>query len=76
MILSMVPPMAPLLMPMRMAAGAASVVEVVIALSLLLASIMVVWKLAGKIYEQVLLRRGSRIVWRDALSLLRRAPRS
>jgi ABC-2 type transport system permease protein len=76
MILSTVPLIAPLLMPMRMAAGAPSVVEVVIAMTLLLATIMVVWKLAGKIYEQVLLRRGSRIAWRDALSLLRPASRS
>ena len=71
-ILSMIPPIAPLLMPMRMAAGAASVAEVAIALVLLWATIMIVWKLAGKIYEQVLLRRGSRISWRDAFVLLRR----
>ena len=73
-IMSMIPPIAPLLMPMRMAAGAASVAEVVLALVLLAAAIVAVWKIAGKIYEQVLLRRGSRIAWRDALSLLR--PRS
>jgi ABC-2 type transport system permease protein len=72
-ILSLIPPMAPFLMPMRMAAGAASVVEVVVAMVLLLAATFTVWKLAGKVYEQVLLRRGSRIAWRDALSLLRRA---
>ncbi len=70
-IMSMIPPIAPLLMPMRMAAGAASVAEIAIALVLLAAAIVGVWKLAGKIYEQVLLRRGSRISWRDALSLLR-----
>lgn len=70
-IMSMIPPIAPLLMPMRMAAGAASVAEVVLALVLLGAAIVAVWKIAGKIYEQVLLRRGSRIAWRDALSLLR-----
>ena len=72
-ILSLIPPIAPFLMPMRMAAGAASVVEVVVAMALLLAATFAVWKLAGKVYEQVLLRRGSRIAWRDALSLLRRA---
>mgnify|MGYP001495192614 CR=1 FL=1 len=71
-IMSMIPPIAPLLMPMRMAAGAASVAEVVLALVLLAAAIVAVWKIAGKIYEQVLLRRGSRIAWRDALSLLGR----
>jgi ABC-2 type transport system permease protein len=58
---------------MRMAAGAASVLEVVIALVLLAAATVAVWQLAGRIYEQVLLRRGSRIPWRDALALLRRS---
>ena len=72
-VLSVIPPVAPFLMPMRMAAGAASVVEVVLALVLLVATTVVVWKLAGKIYEQVLLRRGSRIPWREALALLQRS---
>jgi len=71
-VLSLIPPITPLLMPMRMAAGAASVVEVVVSLVLLLASIFAAWKLAGRIYEQVLLRRGSRISWRDASALVRR----
>jgi ABC-2 type transport system permease protein len=71
-VMSLIPPMTPLLMPMRMAAGAASIVEVVAALVLMLAAIYLVWKLAGRIYEQVLLRRGSRITWKDAGSLARR----
>ncbi|MDP2291848.1 MAG: ABC transporter permease [Actinomycetota bacterium] len=77
-IMSLIPPIAPLLMPMRMAAGAASLVEVVVALVLLLAATVATWKLAARIYEQVLLRRGSRISWREALRLLRpeRAGRS
>ena len=55
----MLPPLSPLLMPMRMAAGAASVLEVVVALALLLGSVILVWKLAGRVYDQVLLRRGN-----------------
>jgi ABC-2 type transport system permease protein len=70
-VMSLIPPITPLLMPMRMAAGAASVVEVVVAVVLLLAAITGAWKLAARIYEQVLLRRGSRITWRDATRLLR-----
>lgn len=70
-VLSLLPPIAPLLMPMRMAAGAASVVEVVAALVLLAATTWLAWRLAARIYEQVLLRRGSRITWRTALRLLR-----
>jgi ABC-2 type transport system permease protein len=70
-ILSVLPPTSPFLMPMRMAAGAASVVEVVVAVALLLASIVLAWKLTGKLYEQVLLRRGTRISWRSAFALVR-----
>ena len=70
-IMSVLPPMAPLLMPMRMAAGAASVAEIALAVVLLALAIVAMWKLAGKIYEQVLLRRGSRISWREAFGLLR-----
>jgi ABC-2 type transport system permease protein len=72
-VLSVLPPMAPLLMSMRMAAGAASTVEVVVALVLLAGSVLVAWKLASKLYEQVLLRRGTRISWRSAVGLLRRS---
>ena len=71
-VLSVLPPIAPFLMPMRMAAGSASVLEVAVALVLLVGSTVVAWKVSGRIYEQVLLRRGSRIPWRDALALVRR----
>jgi hypothetical protein len=44
---------------------------VTLALVLLSACIFGVWKLAGRIFEQVLLQRGTRIGWRAALSLAR-----
>ena len=72
-VLSVLPPMAPLLMPMRMAAGAASIVEIVLAVVLLFGSVLVAWKVTGRIYEQVVLQRGTRISWRHAASLVRRA---
>lgn len=68
-VMSVIPPIAPLLMPMRMAAGEATLLEVAAALVLLLAAIWGIWKLTGRIYAQVLLRRGSRISWRDAMSI-------
>jgi len=71
-VLSVIPPTAPFLMPMRMAVGAASVLEVAVAVLGLGLAIVAIWKSAGRIYEQVLLRRGSRIGWRDALALVRR----
>ncbi|MEW6154519.1 MAG: hypothetical protein AB1673_11105 [Actinomycetota bacterium] len=43
--------------------------------SLLARTIVVVWKLAGRIYEQVLVRLGSPVAWRDAKALLRRGDR-
>lgn len=70
-VLSLLPPIAPLLMPMRMAAGAASGLEVVLALGLLFVATWAAWKLASRIYEQVLLHKGSRISWRQALALAR-----
>lgn len=44
--------------------------------SLLARTIVVVWKLAGRIYEQVLVRLGSPVAWRDAKALLRRGDRA
>ncbi len=70
-VLSVIPPSAPLLMPMRMAAGAATAVEVIAALVLLVVAILLAWRLAGRIFEHVLLNRGSRIAWRDAAAYLR-----
>lgn len=69
--LSILPPIAPLLMPMRMAAGAASGVEIAVSLALLTGSVAIAWIVTGRIYEQVLLQRGTRIGWRSAASLLR-----
>jgi ABC-2 type transport system permease protein len=70
-VLSLVPPVTPLLMPMRTAAGAASVVEVLLGMVGLLVATIAAWKLAARIYHQVLLHRGARIAWKDALRLLR-----
>ncbi|MGE0307146.1 MAG: ABC transporter permease [Acidimicrobiia bacterium] len=71
-VLSMVPPVAPFMMPMRMAAGAASWLEVGASLALLVLAVVGAWKLAGRIYDQVLLRRGTRISWGEAIAGVRR----
>lgn len=70
-VMSVIPPLAPLLMPMRMAAGAASVLEVALALVLMVTGVVLAWQLAGRIYNQVLLQRGTRISWRAAGAFLR-----
>lgn len=70
-VLSVIPFFAPFEMPMRMAAGAASVVEIVLALVLLVLAVAGVAVLASRIYAQVLLQRGTRITWSAALRTLR-----
>lgn len=66
-VLSILPPTSPLLMPMRMASGAASPVEVGLALVLLAAAVVAAWRLTGRVYGAVVLQRGTRIRWSEAL---------
>lgn len=68
-VLSIVPPFAPLLMPLRMATGVAALWQVALAAVLLLVALWVVLRVAGAIYSRTLLHRGSRITWRQAVSL-------
>lgn len=70
-VISVLPPIAPMLMPVRMASGAASVLEVVVALVLLAGATVLVWRGASRIYHQVLLQRGTRVSWRAAMAMLR-----
>jgi ABC-2 type transport system permease protein len=65
-VLSMIPPFAPLLMPLRMITGAAPVWQVIVAAVLLVLSIAGMIRLAGSVYARTLLHRGSRITWREA----------
>ncbi len=69
---SVLPPFAPILMPQRMAAGSASVLEIVTALVLLVVGIGLAWKLTSRVYSQVLLHRGSRVTWARVVGMLRR----
>lgn len=66
-IVSVLPPFAPLLMPLRIATGSASVLEVAAAALLLLGGTYGMLRLAGAIYGRTLLHRGSRLTWREAL---------
>ncbi len=70
-ILSVIPPFAPILMPLRMASGSAAVVEIVAAIVLLAVAIVAIWKFTARIYSQVLLRRGSRITWASVWAIAR-----
>ncbi|MEO5900708.1 MAG: ABC transporter permease [Ilumatobacteraceae bacterium] len=66
-VLSILPPFAPLLMPLRIATGVATLWQVALSVVLLLVAIYLVIRAAGAIYARSLLHRGSRITWRQAL---------
>ncbi|HSL74178.1 MAG TPA: ABC transporter permease [Ilumatobacteraceae bacterium] len=66
-VLSVLPPFAPLLMPLRMVTGAASVVEILVAAVLLAIAVAAMIRLAGTVYARTLLHRGRRLRWREAL---------
>ncbi len=66
-ILSVLPPFAPLLMPLRIATGSASVAEIVASAALLLGGTYGMLRLAGAVYGRTLLHRGARLRWREAL---------
>jgi len=68
-VVSLLPPFAPLLMPLRIATGSASATEIIVAASLLLLATFAMLRLAGAVYARTLLHRGSRLKWGDALRM-------
>ena len=63
---SFVPFTSPVLLPIRNATGEMPAWQVVVALAILAASIVVMLQLAGRIYRYSLLRIGGRVSWREA----------
>jgi ABC-2 type transport system permease protein len=68
------PPVAPLVMPLRIAGGDAAPWEVAVALAVMLVSIVAVVLLAARLYEGAILRTGARVKLRDAWRGARRRP--
>lgn len=66
-IASIIPLFAPTLMPMRIAMGVAPVWQVILAVALTIALIVVLVWLAARIYRNAVLRTGSRVKLTDAL---------
>lgn len=66
-VLSLVPLLSPILMPGRIATGAASGLEIAVALVLTLAAITALTWLGGRVYRAAVLRTGSRVRLTDAL---------
>jgi ABC-2 type transport system permease protein len=70
-VLSLVPPLSPLLMPGRLALGTVPFWQLALALALTVAAIAVLARICGRMYRNSLLRPGSRVTLRTAL---RRTP--
>jgi ABC-2 type transport system permease protein len=71
---SFLPPVAPLVMPLRIAGGDAASWEVAVSLGIMLVSIVAVVLLAARLYEGAILRTGARVKLGDAWRSARRQP--
>ena len=71
---SFLPPVAPLVMPVRIAAGEVAAWQVAASLGIMLVSILAVVLLAARLYEGAVLRTGARVKLRDAWAGARRRP--
>lgn len=70
-VLSWIPPFSAILMPLRIAAGVASPIQVVGTIVLMLAVTAALSVLAAKIYQRSILRIGKVVSWKEALSRTR-----
>jgi ABC-2 type transport system permease protein len=68
-LLSFLPPLAPILMPARLALGAVAGWEMAVAVLLTLGGVYGMARLAARIYAPALVRGGARLSWRAALRL-------
>jgi ABC-2 type transport system permease protein len=66
-VLSLVPPFSPILMPGKIALGAAPAWQIATAIALTLAAIALLTRLGGRIYQNAVLHMGTRVRLRDAL---------
>jgi ABC-2 type transport system permease protein len=71
---SFLPPVAPLVMPVRIAGGDAALWEIALSLVIMLVSTVAVVVLASRLYEGAILRTGARVKLRDAWRGARRQP--
>ncbi|BBG01927.1 MULTISPECIES: ABC transporter permease [Pseudonocardia] len=66
-VLPWLPPFSAILMPLRIADGSASTVQIVVTVLLMLASTAVLAWIAARVFHRSVLRTGSRVPWREAL---------
>lgn len=73
-VLSWIPPFTAILMPLRVAAGVTTPLQIVATAVLMLAVTIALAVLAAKIYQRSILRTGTQVSWREALGRTRTAP--
>ncbi len=66
-VLSLVPPVSALTMPVRVARGDVPAWEVLLSIGLLVLAIVTLVVVAGRVYQGAVLRMGAKVSWRDAL---------
>jgi ABC-2 type transport system permease protein len=66
-VMSWIPPFSAMLMPLRIASGTSSLVQIVGSAVLMLVVTAALARVAARIYERSVLHTGSRVSWRDAL---------
>jgi len=72
-VLTLVPLTAPMLLPVRVARDAIAPWEIALSLGLLVVGVLVLIRIAGRVYEFTLLHTGSRVGWDQLLRLSRGA---
>lgn len=70
-VLTWIPPFSAALMPIRIATGDTTVLQVVVTLVLMLAACILSGWFAARIYQRSILRTGTRVKWSEVLSLAR-----
>ena len=68
-LLSFLPPLAPILMPARLALGGVAAWEMPVDVLIMVVAVYGMVRLAARIYAPALVRGGARLSWRDALRL-------
>ena len=66
-VLSYLPPSAPIAMPVRVAAGAVPLWQIGTSVALLLVATLIAVRVAARVYDRAILRTGGRVTWRSAL---------
>ncbi|MFD1810749.1 ABC transporter permease [Rhodococcus gannanensis] len=65
-VLSWIPPFSAILMPLRIAAGVASPMQIIATVAIMIAATVLAATVAAKVYQRSILRVGATVSWREA----------